>query len=76
MLEKIAKKIYEFIPNQVRIVVVLALFKVGISFGEVADEAIILGLKSSRMLRKSGKLDLVLHIGGHRGQEAKIYEGL
>ena len=76
MLDKIAKKIYELIPNQVRIVVVLALFKVGVSFGEVADEAIMLGLKSSRMLRKSGKLDLVFHIGGHRGQEAKIYEGL
>jgi FkbM family methyltransferase len=76
MLEVLAKKIYERIPNGIRIMIVPVLFKVGMSFGEVADEAILLGLKSLRILRKSGKLDLVLHVGGHKGQEAKIYERL
>ena len=76
MLKSLVKKIYDSVPLDIRILVVQALLKMGFSFGSVADEAILLDLESLKILRKSGKLDLVLHVGGHKGQEAKTYERL
>lgn len=76
MLERLAKTIYRFIPNNVRIALVPMLLKMGISFGAVADEAILLSLRALKVLKKSGKFDLVIHVGGHKGQEAKTYEKL
>jgi FkbM family methyltransferase len=76
MLKRIAKKFYVIVPDEIRSIAVSTLFKLGVSFGDVADEAIMLSIKSSKILKKSGKFDLVLHVGGHRGQEAKTYERL